>query len=438
MVTKHNIPSSQHSQKGVVIVFATLAMAVLIGAGALALDVGNLVLSKGKLQNLADSAALTAARAIDLGGDHGEAIAAGNQVISDNLSLEGFSTSTVGETNITFEFSEILPFDTSTATAASPYVRVRIENVDIPDFLVKIFKIDLNVRASAVAGPSSTVLKACNITPLSICKGDDPSTKSGYAPHSMHVLKAASSQDSDIGSGNFMPVALTDVDGNPMSGANDFKEAMAGRFNACIDNEEGTPIPTEPGKMDGPSEGIDTRFGIYKGSLKGSEDIYKADVDSFFYTDPDHVQVKTESYVDDDGNVAYRYVPDKAYADVHNHTKYETTYADVDFEACLASSNCQNKGFYRRVIAIPVLKCDEASKSGGKMTIPLHSIGCFYLTQPLTVTKHVNDTGGSNGDWLVGEFISDCRINSGNPGVTPNDKGPHIIVLYKDPDSEDS
>lgn len=434
MVAKHNMPTPQHSQKGVVIIFATLAMAVLIGAGALALDVGNLVLSKGKLQNLADSAALTAARAIDLGGDHGEAIAAGNQVITDNLSLEGFSTSTVGEANITFEFSETLPFDTSTATADSPYVRVRIENVDIPDFLVKLFKIDLNVRASAVAGPSSTVLKACNITPLSICKGNDPSTESGYAPHTLHVLKAASSQDSAIGSGNFMPVALTDIDGDPMSGASDFKEALAGKFNACIDNEEGTPIPTEPGKMDGPSEGIDTRFGIYKGSLKGSEDIYKADVDSYFTSDL--VQVETESYVDDDNNVAYRYVPDKTYADVHNHTLYEAGYKNIDFEACLASSSCQNKGFYRRVIAVlgRSRQCCLEVLSFSLQTSKLRHI----LIQPLTSTKHVDDKGGANGDWLVGEFISDCRLNSGNPGVTPNDKGPHIIVLFKDPDSEDS
>ena len=50
MTIKRCITSSYRSQQGVVAVFATLAMAVLIGAGALALDVGNLVLSKGKLR----------------------------------------------------------------------------------------------------------------------------------------------------------------------------------------------------------------------------------------------------------------------------------------------------------------------------------------------------------------------------------------------------
>lgn len=442
MVAKHNMPSPPRSQRGVVIVFATLAMAVLIGAGALALDVGNLILSKGKLQNLADTAALSAAKTIDLGGDHNEAIAAGKQIITDNLGLDGFDAVSLNDTNITFEFSETLPFDTSTATAASPYVRVRLENVDIPDFLVRLFNIDLNVRASAVAGPSSSVKKACNIAPLSICEGDgDPDLpnvgESGYAYHSLHVLKASSSQDSDIGSGNFMPVSLEDIDGNPLSGASDFKEALAGRFNACIDNEEDTPILTEPGNMVGPSLGVDTRFGIYSGSLSKSQDIFKKDVDSYYV--PDVVAVKTETITNPDGSTTNKYVPTKEYTEMHNHTEYEKTYADIDFEACLSSTSCQNQGYYRRVLAIPVLKCDEASKSGGRMTIPLKSIACFYLIQPMSVTEHVDKQGGGGqGSWLIGEFISDCRINSGNPDILPNDKGPYKIVLFKDPDSEDS
>ena len=343
MVAKHNIVSPR-SQRGVVVVFATLAMAVLIGAGALALDVGNLILSKSKLQNLADAAALSAAKTIDLGGDHDMAIVVGKQIITDNLSLDGFKSISLSDTNITFDFSETLPFDSSTATAGSPYVRVRIENVDIPDFLVKVFNINLSTRASAVAGPSSTLIRTCNITPLSICKGDDSSTKTGYAPKTLHVLKASSSQDSDIGPGNFMAVALEDIDGNPITGASNFEEALAGSFNACINNEEDEPILTEPGNMVGPSEGIDTRFGLYSGNLKKDQDIYKADVDSYY--SPDYVKVKTEPYVNDNNETVERYVANKNYDDMHNYEKYQANYEKIDFGACLASSSCQDKGFY--------------------------------------------------------------------------------------------
>ncbi|MEJ2762562.1 pilus assembly protein TadG-related protein [Photobacterium sp. MCCC 1A19761] len=438
MALQRNMTISPRRQRGVVAVFATLAMAVLIGAGAMAMDVGNLILSKGKLQNLADSAALSAANTIDRGGDHNEAIIAGKQTITHNLDLDGFANISVSDSNITVEFSETLPFDPSTATATSPYVRVRIENVDIPDFLVKVFSIDFKARASAVAGPSTSVARACNVTPLSICEGDeDPSSASGYAAGSLHVLKASSSKDSSIGSGNFQPVALTDSDGNPMSGASTYQDALAGSFNACMGLIEDTPITTEPGNMTGPSEGIDTRFGIYKGDLKKDADLYPADIDSSYAAD--YVQVTTETQVDAEGNTVSRYVANKDYSAMHNYNTYKQSYSDIDYETCLASESCQSKGYYRRVIATPVLKCDQATKSGGRMDIPLKGLACFYLVQPMSVTEHVDDSGnGGDGTWLIGEFISDCRINNGNPGLVPNDKGPYKIVLYKDPASEDS
>ncbi|WP_064608401.1 pilus assembly protein TadG-related protein [Photobacterium sp. J15] len=445
MAIQHKMSSSLKTQKGVVIVFATLAMAVIIGAGALALDIGNLTLSKGKLQNLADSAALSAAKAIDLGGDQTEATAAGKQTITDNLQLDGFNAITVGDSNITIEFSETLPFDTSTATATSQYVRVRIENVDIPDFLVSVFNVDLNTRASAVAGPSTSVERACNITPLSICEGDSSNTVSGYSANSLHVLKASSSTDSSVGSGNFQPVALTDSEGNQMSGANTYKDALAGSFDACLNVVEDEPISTEPGNMVGPSLGVDTRFGIYKGDMKKDSHLYPADIDSNYASD--YVQVATEVQVDADGNTVMdadgnpvnKYVPNKSYSAMHNYSKYIYNYADIDYESCLASSSCQSEGYYRRVITVPILKCDQATKSGGRMDVPLKGLACFYLVQPMSVTEHEDDNGGGgNGSWLIGEFISECRINAGNPGMEPDENGPYKIVLFKDPDSEDS
>ena len=73
------------------------------------------------------------------------------------------------------------------------------------------------------------------------------------------------------------------------------------------------------------------------------------------------------------------------------------------------------------------------------MEIPLNNIACFYLTQPLSVTEHENKKEGKgNSSWIIGEFISDCRVNAGNPGILPDDSDQYKIVLYKDPDSEDS
>lgn len=432
-VNRQNTSPSQ--QKGVVVVFATLAMAVLIGAGALALDVGNLILSKGKLQNLADAAALSAAKTIDLGGDQAEAITAGTLTINDNLSHDGFSAISLDSATITFEFSETLPFDASTATTDSTYVRIRIEDVDIPDFLVSVMDIDLSTRASAVAGPSSSLGRSCNIVPLSICAGDDSSSGNiaGYKTGTLHVLKASSSTPSEIGSGNFMPVTLTDADGNPQTGADAYREALAGKYDSCLTVVDGNPITTETGNMVGPTLALDTRFEGFKiPGLKDSD--YLPDVNSDYYTD----SLAAVEYSDDEGKYV-PVVPEDSESGVYDYGTYMDKYESENYESCLNSSSCQNKGYYRRIVTVPILDCSTASKSGGRMEIELEGLACFFLSQPVSETTTTDDNSGKgDGSWIIGEFIQDCRNNSGNASISPNEDGPYKIVLFADPDSGDS
>lgn len=55
-------------QGGIVLVLAAVSLLVLLAMGAMALDVGHLILNKGKLQNMVDAAALSAAKTLDMGG----------------------------------------------------------------------------------------------------------------------------------------------------------------------------------------------------------------------------------------------------------------------------------------------------------------------------------------------------------------------------------
>ncbi|PSW15817.1 hypothetical protein C9J01_02030 [Photobacterium rosenbergii] len=428
---------SPQKQKGVIVVFSTLAMAVLIGAGALALDVGNLILSKGKLQNLADSAALTAAKTIDLGGDQASAITAGTNAINNNLSYDGFKAISLDSATITFEFSESLPFDSSTATTSSTYVRVRIENVDIPDFLVSIMNIDLNTRASAVAGPSSSMGSSCNIVPLSICAGPDHSDTniSGYDMSTHHVLKASSSTPSDIGAGNFMPVSLGD------NGADAYGDALAGSYDSCLSTSD--TITTEPGNMVGKTLALDTRFEFSEADKDLEPNGYKKteflpDMYSDFSRD-------NAVYVMENTNEGASYITGPVHDDVMTYSEYKTNYDGYEnYEACLESSACQKKGYYRRVLTVPILDCDEIiTKANGRAEVKMLGFGCFFLTQPVSVTSEQSgdnskNGGAGNGSWIVGEFISNCRNNSGNPSYEPNETGPYRIVLFDDPDSGDS
>ncbi|WEM45623.1 Tad domain-containing protein (plasmid) [Photobacterium sp. DA100] len=427
--TRYSRPSKQ---KGVVVVFATLAMAVLIGAGALALDVGNLVLSKGKLQNLADSAALSAAKTIDLGGTQADAITAGTQAINDNLSYDGYTAIELDNATIAFEFSENLPFDPSTATTDSPYVRVRIENVDIPDFLVSIMKIDLSTRASAVAGPSSSLGRSCNIVPLSICAGDDSSENNiaGYSTETLHVLKASSTNPSDLGPGNFMPITLTDADGNPQTGADAYREALAGKYDSCLTLKEGEQITTETGNMVGPTLALDSRFEGFKVPGLKDED-YIPDINSEY--DKDNIAAVM---LNPETN---KYEPNKTAGDLYSYSDYMGKYESQNYESCLNSSSCQEKGYFRRIVTVPILDCSTASKNGGRMEVELKGLGCFFISQPVSETTTIDDNSGNgDGSWIIGEFIKDCRNNSGNASNEPNEEGPYKIVLFADPDSGDS
>jgi len=430
MVIRRINASPYRAQKGVVAIFATLAMVVLIGAGALALDVGNLILSKGKLQNLVDSAALSAAKAIASGGDQAAAILAGNEAINNNLILDGFGSMTIDGTDIHYEFSESLPFDSSTSTTTSPYVRVRIEDVDVADYLVIIFNIDMSARSSAVAGPSSSLGGTCNIVPLSVCQGpdtgEDGSNISGYEQGSLHVLKASLQNDSSIGAGNFMPMALYDADGNLNKGADAYKKALAGDYDACLDFSNET-ITSEPGNKVGPSLAIDSRF--FEDKI-GNKTYYPDTHPEYDKANP--LQVITET--DDSGVASYQTT--QAPLDSGSYfEQYMNRYKNQSYDACLDGS-CGR--YFRRILTVPIIDCDAIPKPG-RTAVPFKGFACFFLVQPVSATNHVDKSNGQgNGSWIVGEFIKNCRNNTGEPGMAPNDKGPYKIVLFNDPDSEDS
>ncbi|WP_413111002.1 pilus assembly protein TadG-related protein [Thaumasiovibrio sp. DFM-14] len=415
-------------QRGVVAVFATISIAVLLGAAAMALDVGNLITSKGKLQNLADTAALTAAQTIDAGGDHAAAIAAANALLADSMQLDG--NNNLDLPTPIYEFSDSLPFSNG-GGADAPYVRVRLENSDVNEFFVRIFNLDFAARASAVSGPSTTVISSCNVVPISICAGDETDPTSGgllngtgFTKGSVHVLKA-SGQNDDIGSGNFQAIALYDEDGNLMAGANDYRYALAGGYDICAFYGDGSSVTTEPGNMVGPSEAIDTRFATpTTGTLRDTGDIYPPDTIPTFNT-PITVLEQEGS----DGSTNYvANIPDNYF----DYDDYQT--------ACEANGNCN----YRRKIVVPVIDCEATNDAGGgRLNVPLTTLACFFLSQPVSETNLAStsgngNSGGGNSSWIVGEFIEECGVSTGHAGLTPDAEGPYRIVLFKDPDSEDS
>jgi len=400
-------------QGGIVLVFAAVALFALLAMGALALDVGNLILSKGKLQSLVDSAALSAAMTLDATGDQAQAEAEALQMINDNKSTPGFIILSPALTAITpsVTFSLELPF-TPTSNPDARYVRVQTAGVDLPEYFAQILGIDTLAGASAVAGPSNGEENVCNMAPIMVC-GDPASTAIGtfgYTPGDVTVLKYAQ-PDENVGTGNFHLLRLPGA-----AGAADVREELAGGYEGCY--SPGSEMQTEPGNKAGPvAQGLNTRFGIYSGSpeLQNNPDYL-----------PDLITTSLLSnYVVDKQTGIVSPLPTSSAGSTFLAAYKNKTddcfdnYADCDHDPTEGAAD-------RRIIVVPIGDCTSPVSGTGE--IPSLGLGCFVLMQPVDQADA----------YIVGVFKEQCFVTTGDAGSEPNPTGPYKIVLYRDHLSGDS
>jgi len=406
-------------QRGAVMILFVIGMVAIIGIAGLALDGGHAMLSKTRLQNTVDAAALSAAKTLDDTADTTLASAAALGMFADNAAGAGNyelnNAYTNGSLTVTVEFSSTLnPFVAGTAPAT--YVRVRGTNFTLPVWFSTILGItEKGVAASAVAGPSPTINQACNIMPMMVC-GDptQPTNYWGYEVGEPDVLKTASGGSSEVGPGNFQLIRL----GNNTGGA-DIREAMAGGFDDCA--ALGDVIETEPGNTVGPVvQGLNTRFGTYAGPMNGTQSLYPPDVVTRqpnppldYDSDTDEI-LQNGSPISATNEISYGY--DDYVADVGA--------GNYDYQPAPAG----NGRYQRREAPVAVGDCSETTNGQGQ--VPLLGFLCFYLLQEASQK--------GNESWVFGEFIDDCRTG-GMPGPAPTTiPGPHIIQLYRDYGSTDS
>jgi hypothetical protein len=383
------------SQKGSVLVLATVSMVVLIGMTGLALDMGHGYLLKTRLQNALDAAALSGAKTLDTTRDpfqaEIDAVATFEFNINDDLNDPGLVA--------TFEFSDtLIPF---IAGGLDPlYVRARLDTMPRAMWFAHVLPgvgNSMNVAATAVAGPSPTLGVICDIAPIMVCgdpDADDDCSDGDCYGYEFNldstdeiVLKTGASSGWEVGAGNYQLISL---DGS--KGGADIRENMAGSFENCISTDEG--IETEPGNKVGPvSQGLNTRFGIYNGPFSADdEDIYKPDL------------------------VSNTQAPDSYFSD----------YLD-QYGMGLSGFDHPDGEAERRIVAVPIGNCTGTTNGSG--TVELLGLGCFFLTQPA-------EQGGQQR--VYGQFVTGCQargIAGPDPVMGP---GPYIIQLYKDPDSGDA
>lgn len=413
-------PAPRSSQQGAALLLFVVGLVAILGMAGLALDGGHLMLSKSRLQNATDAAALSAAKTLDETADVVQAETAARGTFGDNADTAGNrelrEAYESGALTVTVEFSATLnPFTPGSAPAE--YVRVRARNFVLPIWLSSIVGLsDKRVEASAVAGPSPTIEYACNVMPMMVC--GDPSAGApywGYTPGQPDVLKSSTAGgDWEVGPGNFQLIRLGDG-----QGANEVRHAMAGSYDACM--ATGDVIETEPGNTIGPVvQGLNTRFGSYLGPMAGEQSTYPPDVvvqqpiPALAYDSEADTITQGGATVSDGDDI------DFGYGDYRGRVEGE----QYDYQPMPDGIGA----FGRREAAVAIGDCSTATNGQGEL--PLLGFGCFFLLQ------EAQQKG--NESHVYGEFAADCNA-AGVPGPAPTTvPGPHIIQLYRDFDSSDS
>jgi Flp pilus assembly protein TadG len=403
---------SQHRQWGAALPLVTIGLLAMLAVAGLAVDASHALTNKTRLQSTTDAAALAAAKEYDNTADIITANAAARSLFGLNADGAGNhelnDAYDANEIGVTIQWSEtVAPF---VNTGLGPYVRVIATGFDVDTTLSSVLGIvDIDVGASAVAGPSPSILNACNLAPLVVCAEDpDDSDLFGFEEKKLKVLKSASGDPSDIGPGNFQLARLG------CSGGNCVRENLAGGYDGCVDY--GETVETEPGNTVGPTvQGLNTRFDSYSGPVTPGEyppDVNVTEPSPPLTYDGSGDTINQNGQVADASTIDYGW--DQYVSDIAND---------------ILTNPPELGGVYdRRVLAVPVADCSV--DSSGQSTLSVVGFGCYFLLQQV-VQK-------GNEAQIFGQFIEGCNAG-GVAGPDPVEgPGPYLIQLYKDPDSVDS
>ena len=423
-ICKTKVSSNRYGRRnrqfGVALPLVVIAMVAMLAIAGLALDSSHAFVNKTRLQNMADAAALAAAKVYDDTADTIPGTAAANSLFgintdgSGNFEIDGAYDA--GEITVIVQWSPTLnPF---TPSGVGPYVRVIATGFNMATGFSAVIGIaSMDVAASAVAGPSPTIDNTvCNIAPLIVCANDINAAYYGFSQTDLMVLKPSPGDHADVGPGNFKLLDLECEDG-PGGGAC-VRLNMAGDFNACATTDE--TVETKPGATAGPSlQGFNTRFGEYNGPISPGD--YPPDLVVHETSPPlDTYLDASDNDVITWGGAPVTIASNIAGFDYSDYLSRNANPGQHDFPAPVGV-----KG--RRVLTMPVADCD--GEQSGQSTLEVKGFACYFMLQQI---------GGGPEKNIFGQFVDKC-VAGGAPGMDPGaGPGPYIIQLYKDPDSGDS
>lgn len=475
--------ASLRNAKGSVLVMTALVITLLMGMAGLAIDMSHAYVNKTRLQNLADSLALSAAIYLNKQNDPNtktDEIAAENYAKDTTFDLFRAGNpeinNSLAKTNLIFTFAKI-PADLSASVSgdwkltadispgdpqnAANFVRVFIQPMNVPTWFASVIGFNnLTVNNSAVAG--LTPITPCDIAPLMMCAdmesanppvvkdkncGDNTNDKGingnpgvdkdcyGYELNALYCMKSETGGTPDplcpdppssFGPGNFGWLNLDPPGLNPS-----LKYCTAGdeacKANCQFSNDPNTNLPLLPpktGEVFGQAyQGFATRFAIYGAGL--SPDFYRPDW---------IIGGNTIGNLNDVQRIGSE---NKLIPLYNNYVTALTGSTDVPS----AYSIYPRKDEHRRILPIPFVNCGTAtnpiSLNGTSGNVQVVGFGCFLMAREYgnVSNPYVYGDKDASKKYLYGVFLGDDANICTGVGVETSsvDFGYDKVILYKDP-----
>lgn len=364
-------------QGGAVAIIVALSIAVLIGFGGLALDSGQLFVSKTELQNAADACALSASAALTGTSANQLVIAENYGKTAGQANRVGFQKNAVQVAGTDVTFSQTLngAYFPKDAIAAADVLKMKfakctLARTGIKTWFIQVLNLlpGIKIGDQAVASMGAATLQPSQTScalPVAICQGATPFLKGQWIQGAVGA--------SDSLTGDFKWVNYIKA-----NSAKDIKDILTGA-GVCNLPATGEEVGA-PGGKGSEAAAWNTRFGIYAGGYKGpAEGI--PDVTGYAYTEHSW-PAKFNAYAGTSPSgypnfktARANYAAYQGDGNQAGESGLKTNGTPISSATHLAS------GSDRRLGIVPVVDC--AQFSGGSHNAAIQRFACVLMLHPL-------------------------------------------------------
>lgn len=423
----HRPLSQPTRQGGAVAIIVALSIAVLVGFGGLALDSGQLFVSKTELQNASDACALSASAALTGASANQLVIAENYGKTAGQANRVGFQNAavTVAGSDVTFSQTLNGNYFPKEGIAAADVVKMKfakctLGRTGIKTWFIQVLNLlpGVAIGDQAVASMGAATLQPSQTScalPVAVCQAGTPFIKGQW------IEGAVGAKDSLTGDFKWVNYIKN-------NSAKDIKDILTGA-GVCNLPATGEEVGT-PGGKGGESAAWNTRFGIYAGGYKGPADGIP-DETGYAYTEHSW-PAKFDAYAGTSPSGYPNFK--KARADYNAYQGDGNKAGESGLKTngtAIISATHKNSGSDRRLGIVPVVDCAEFA--GGSHNAAIKRFACVLMLHPL---EQGAGGGGAAGPRMFLEYLGESNdptspcASIGLPGSSTS-VGPLVPALVQ-------